>query len=448
MFNKVDLSVYPYTIAPPKKVVITIGDLHASPMLLLYFLKYYGVIDLHQSQYEEMFDVYQQIGSLQADPQDLFNSQPLSEQHLALYERFISLIQQIKVNPIELKIRFLGDELGDRGECDFFIIKILEKLHHHQVKFSILISNHGLAFMACLQYLHLNKHQALEEMMIDSQSMRSYVYLRKLIDAQWLSYEYLERFMEEIYYPHLELLDYGLSIDGDDINLYTHAGTNLLDLQKLAEDYGVIWQASTIYDLAATLDQIKSIFKTTKLREIVLTLREIYQIDDSDERFKVSQNKLVNKPFWSLIWNRQYSDISPYQANGDYFVHNVHGHDECCPKSYKYYVSLDSPLGKCFVPLDKTRLFTLNYSYYKTLCRQEFSLAEYHQKPQYTPPSLLSIMSMYALPSLNMKNCLLMGGFIYLFRNPLSTYLGLPFLQNIFNSLFISNKETPKLLKN
>jgi len=448
MFNKVDLSICPYTVLPPQKAVITIGDLHASPILLLYFLKHYGVIHLSQSQYEELFDVYEQIGAFQSVPEELFSNETLSEQLEVRYEQFFNLIRQIKVNPIEFKIRFLGDELGDRGECDFFVIKILEKLHLHQVQFSILISNHGFAFMSCLQFLFLNKHQLPEEMMIDSQSMRSYVYLRKLIDAQWLNYEYLERFMEEIYYPHLELLDYGLSIDGDDLNIYTHAGMNLLELKKLADDYGVTWQDSTVFDLAATLDQMKSVFKATKLQEIILILREIYQINDADERLQVTQKKLVNKPFWSIIWNRSYSDIGPYQRQGNFFVHNIHGHDESCPSSNKYYVSLDSPLGKCFLPEEETRLFTLNRWFYKTLCRQEFSLAEYHLKPKYTPPSLLSILSMYTMPSLNMKNCLLMSGLMYLFRNQLSKYFGIPFLQNIFDRISFNSKDFSKLLKN
>ncbi len=56
-----------------------------------------------------------------------------------------TLLSTITVTP-GANIRLIGDELADRGENDYYMLKLIEKLHQGGANLEILLSNHGLEF--------------------------------------------------------------------------------------------------------------------------------------------------------------------------------------------------------------------------------------------------------------------------------------------------------------
>src|SRR5581483_9960414 len=105
---------------------LTIGDLHANGLKLLYFLVRQNVLEISSTDYATIVRIY--LKSAHAlTKQDLVDSN--------------NIIANAKVNPVGT-IRLLGDELADRGENDYFVLKILEKLSKENISIEILLSNH------------------------------------------------------------------------------------------------------------------------------------------------------------------------------------------------------------------------------------------------------------------------------------------------------------------
>jgi hypothetical protein len=343
------------------------------------------------------------------------------------------LIDAIEVNNTPTTIRFLGDELADRGECDLFILKILQKLHSHHVKFKILVSNHGVAFLSSLQYLMINKTEPYSEMMLKPYIMPSLVCLRKLLWHDFIHISELISLVQEVYFPYLELLDYGISNNKEEIYIYTHAAMNQQQLEMLSTEFGIYWQDSSVSQLAYTLEKLKFKFKAEKLKALNDLFHQVAQSNDPQEKQLLTQEQLTKTVFWNhLIWGRSYSISRPFLLH-EYRVCNVHGHDsshvEPDPEN-PYYISLDSELGKNF---------SITNGENKVITRCEINHSEYQAKQK---PEFWSIFKPY-LPS--RYQSILLCGVGFIFQQKWHLTIIMPFMQRFYER-FLEN-HTKKLLK-
>jgi hypothetical protein len=427
MFEQVDLSVYPISNPSLKKVVITIGDLHANALLLIYHLIRHGILNLSKKDYENIYVLYQKIGELQKKDKESF-SQELREKYLLLLDK----IHQIRLHQTKVKIRFLGDELADRGECDLFILKIFEKLHVHGIDFIILASNHGVAFLSSMQFLYQNKLESYGEMMLKPYVMPSFICLRKLLYHQFISMNELRDIIEKIYYPHLELIDYGITLYSKNFYIYTHAAMNQEQLIALAQEFQVEWSDQNIVQLAQTIEALKYKFKYHYLSELNHLFYLRAENKDPIHINKIIEIQLLASVFWKdLIWGRQYSQERPF-LNFDYDVFNVHGHDNSFDSSNHYYVSLDNALGKYYLDIRGD---------YNVITRSEHQVKDYLANQKSLSPFLF--FKPY-LPFI--KQSLLLITFGFLCQNQNSSSFIIPFLQEFLEQFNFINHI--KLLKN
>lgn len=129
--KQANLKQYPREInSYPPGVEITIGDLHGNALKLLYFLIRNDVIKIDKEDYKLFVTIYQK------------NPNELTTKDLSFF--------QIIVNSAEIntqhKIRFLGDDLCDRGMNDYYTLVIYKKLDQANVPFEVILSNHGNFF--------------------------------------------------------------------------------------------------------------------------------------------------------------------------------------------------------------------------------------------------------------------------------------------------------------
>src|SRR3990170_6871307 len=119
----VTITKYPESISSnPNGSTVTFGDMHGNTMKLLWNLIQEGVIKIGSQEFDQMWKAYREND----------------------VETFISLIDRIDVVRPDLKVRLIGDVFADRGQNDYFTLKVLEKLHQGGVKPEIIYSNHDI----------------------------------------------------------------------------------------------------------------------------------------------------------------------------------------------------------------------------------------------------------------------------------------------------------------
>lgn len=116
----------------PETATITSGDLHANSIKFLYFLIRHGLVSLLKESYDTLVELYRK--PQETLTQDEFHQIPL-------------LIEQMKMLRPLVLVRLIGDETADRGQCDYYVLLILDKLHREHQPVEILASNHGLEFI-------------------------------------------------------------------------------------------------------------------------------------------------------------------------------------------------------------------------------------------------------------------------------------------------------------
>lgn len=341
----VDIDEYPDRI--PSDAVdfevteLTIGDLHGNALKLLHFLLIHDIIDISQENYYLFRDIYRK------EAQAGWMSTELDEHDL---EQFAKVLDSIKVKNTSILIRLIGDEFADRGANDYFVLKLLEKLHQGKVPFEILLSNHSLDFIAAYEAKKRNVDPNSCRI-INFQQSCSLSRLDALVQKYPIIQEGIDRMITQIYQPHLKVISYSLQDTKDDIQphltIFSHAAIGLRAIELLAEKFKQPYHDNNAVALATTIDQINVYF-----------FREYVQ---KNSVFKSYQSKYI-MPFYEkksepsctienvlefTLWSRAYEDgmiDRPAQNNG-YSIHWAHGHDfEVEPPENVY--SLDSNVGK------------------------------------------------------------------------------------------------------
>lgn len=268
---------------------ITIGDLHANAKKLLYVLKAHQFFDISDQEYIKFCRIYNK-------PIDLFTRQDVVDLN--------TIIDNMPVNPNALNalLRIMGDEFADRGKCDYFVLKIIEKLVKCKVKIKILISNHGICFLKKMEH-----GAGSFDFNMSIEFTVSAHNLQRMFDVG-LIVEDLDEIYLNSYLPYLKIIDY----DGV---MYTHAPSGRYFIWQLVEDINhyfekkvVMYQDKTPEDLAGTIDGIN---------KILIDLAKKFKLSDFCNR---SKHKALDK----IIWNRKYEeDILGRDQNDSY----VNGHD-------------------------------------------------------------------------------------------------------------------------
>lgn len=284
-------------------------------------------------------------------------------------DQFEDLINAILFMP-GMSYVLLGDVVADRGQCDYFMFRLITKIKTDTAKFSlgtvgIPISNHDQEFLdiyyAGLENRYSNeqypnsyyipyitrltgkqgapKSQALQQAFKTGKSEQdnSLQALGYLLNEKIISMEELTPLINN-YIDCLKLIEYKLSDDKQSIALINNAPFPVCDYIWIAEDLGISnFKASTAEKLANSLDIMNAHY-----RELVKT---------KDQRvFNLSKDS----PLYALIWNR-WDKMSSAMRNKftqyyyDYRTYYIHGHDgpDCVPLEKRgYIVSLDSRLGR------------------------------------------------------------------------------------------------------
>lgn len=258
-------------------------------------------------------------------------------------DQFNQFMIKLEVNDIKTVLRLIGDEVADRGNCDYFTLRILDFLYQNQVPMNIVFSNHGYEFIYAYEKLMVGQPFKPKGNIGDIQT-KSIWGIQLLLEQGVISQDELIRIIDRTYKPTLKLIDYSLS--GDGITLYSHAPIRFDSIRLVAKHLGVTYDDSTQEALAATIDQINNHFQVFIKSNKLHLLFENNEIKDLTN---MSEEERVKWPLTYLIWNRwneskETEDARPAKHNG-YNLTYVHGHDPFqSPLPHIY--NLDTLCGK------------------------------------------------------------------------------------------------------
>ncbi|WP_165481088.1 Dot/Icm T4SS effector Wip [Legionella impletisoli] len=319
----VDIHHYPEPEKNDEISEITVGDLHGNALNLLHYLLSHSLCELSKENYERIVALYNL-------PESELTSEPIAE--------FNHLIADLKVLDHQTLVRLLGDELGDRGKNDYFVLKILEILHKNGLKFEILLSNHGMAFIDA--YESFSHSGRLDSNLIVDYQRTSLRNLDSLIQQGIVSYDEVYGIINRHYKPKLKLLAYSLNKDGKEITIYSHAKIDLKVIAALADLFEVVYRDDTHQELALTIQQINLNFAEAVQEEEVHFITSIRD-------FPWVYSKLSSNPVEFILWNRDHQVLSRPSSHPtySYCLKFIHGHDPI-EESNEHLITLDNMLGK------------------------------------------------------------------------------------------------------
>lgn len=304
-------------------VHITIGDLHGNALKLLYFLTRHGFITISKDDYEAFRDIYLKDELAQDD-----------------IDQFRDLLTRIQVNDNArgALVRLIGDVVADRGQNDYFTLKLLEKLDQGNVLTEILSSNHDIEALPLYDEkfkIQNEKSYPYETTLTDVRNKQdeSLQNLGKLIRDGILTQEEVTELFRKHHLSHLRLLSYEIDTTGEKpkIALYSHAPIPFSIIKELAKELDIECNDESVYELAETIDAIN-------LAAQHFTATELYKQAEPTHHdlFSGTAWHPSTRPIEFLTWKRGYKYI-PEGANRDelldyptehngYQIHYAHGH--------------------------------------------------------------------------------------------------------------------------
>jgi hypothetical protein len=294
-----NLRKYPEKIYDNSNTHVTIGDLHANAIKLIYILTEEGCLEISPEDYEKLYKIY------------ITNVKNLTKEELLEFKKIIS---EAKINK-EKRFVLIGDELADRGQNDVFILFILQKIYQEGLPVSILLSNHSAEFIndydneTFTGFNTLGKGQAL-----------SLENLLQLINEGIIKEEEIRNIVENAYIPMVKAIDCSLNEQGE-LVIFSHAPIGLETIEALAIKLGIDYLDDSIDSLVNTINeinhQINIEFKEGRLSEMI---NEEQRMSNSVEPIPCSS------PIQRLIWNRALGDELVVEPAGKFKVKFVHGH--------------------------------------------------------------------------------------------------------------------------
>lgn len=303
---------------------ITSGDLHANAVRLLYFLVRHGVCQIETADYDMLTMIYQ-----------------LPDTDAASLQSFKDIISRLQVVNRETLVRLIGDEVADRGQNDYFILKILEKLCQEGARVEILLSNHGVEFVEACERFKERQNQLQPTTLIwkHNQSFRN---LATLVRNQLVLADEVLSLYEKIYKPMLKLLSYNIDEDPHGITIYTHAGVGLETIRRLAQKFMVTFADDSPEALATTIEAINQKFQEAVNNN---TVHLLYNHFELAKGYYGEMQAQEDNAIEYLIWNRNYSALERPALYKGYALSFVHGHDDGEPTAENIF-NLESMVGK------------------------------------------------------------------------------------------------------
>jgi hypothetical protein len=316
----VDLNHYPEKInhfGPDTE--ITIGDLHGNALKLLNFLIHQEVISMPAKDYQNFVEIYH-------TPPDNLTSKDIAIFH--------AIINAMSINPAH-PVRFLGDDLCDRGMNDYFTLHLFKKLDLANVNFEVVLSNHNNFFLSAYERPEKSfsynpygegNHESL---------VRSMLNLGKLIDRGLVDKQDILEIIQTNYLKHLVFPGMTVNKNKQEITLYTHAPVDLQILSNLAKDLNIDYQDSDLNHLVQTYSSINR-----QIQSWIMQNQFSTNYKRLNERHKTENTP---SPIQQVLWNRNYTILERvHKPEGKAFsINYVHGHD-----SQSNVVDLDNKFGK------------------------------------------------------------------------------------------------------
>ncbi|MBS0286164.1 MAG: metallophosphoesterase [Proteobacteria bacterium] len=301
------------------KYQVTIGDMHANAAKLLFACCKHGFIDITQDDYNQFIKLY--------------HKETLTAEDI---KSFKEIIARIKVFPEakESLLRLIGDLLTDRGQNDYFILKLLEVLVDNGVPVEILISNHDAEFIRCLE-----QGLGFDKIILEKSQGKSAVKLQELIQKGLVTREEIISLYNKCIKPNLKALSYSFNDNQDKLTIYSHGPIGLKNIEYMAKRLGVPYLGDEPILIAKTIDAINEKFSEYVSQNKLSELLDVHHVpqDAINGRQPIDPEKF---PFAHLIWNRKTDDlVRPHHI---YFVHGHHMESD----SYRNVFNLDNILGK------------------------------------------------------------------------------------------------------
>jgi hypothetical protein len=324
--EKVNIDIIPAAQGDKNITDISIGDLHANAIKFLYFLVRHGIYSLSQDNYARLVAIYKT---------------PIHKLTKKLLDEFSTLVMDMKLTHHQILIRLMGDELSDRGSNDYFMLSMLQKLHHDKVNLEILLSNHGADFIeACERYEERGKKLQITRLINHAPSLKA---LSNLLEKKKVVTEQqVFDIVENCYKPKLKIIGYSLDQKNLAITIFSHAGIGLESIQLLARKFHIEYKDNSSLQLANTIDQINQKFSEFIAKNKVHTL---YNADEMIKGYTESIVLKENNALEFTLWNRQYNSLSRPLKYKNYSLSFSHGHDSK-EKTHKNIYNLDSNVGK------------------------------------------------------------------------------------------------------
>lgn len=337
---------------------LTLGDLHANALLLFRTLIKYGIFEVSPEDFSNYARIYMQYAKDRNSHSSSFFS--LSDKAFMKenLETLIQITQRARSSSSGQGrlVRLLGDELADRGVCDYLILIIIERMANENIPYEIIISNHALEFLRAFQeYFKVDNPGGLLEATKNNKYLassypaqyRSLDTLLQLIDKGYLEKSSFTSLVTRYYLPRLKLASYALKPAESTIRIFTHAPIDLSLLRTLANKFDTPYEDRTIQDLAKLIDSINDIFKAQiedgvkitslfppQTVELVNNTRNITSVRYLKEN--------INCAFAWLTWNRRISGILSALTGGDYKILFVHGHHHSASQKTQTEVQVDN----------------------------------------------------------------------------------------------------------
>lgn len=298
---------------------VTAGDLHANSAKLFFIGCKHGYFESNAEDYKQFVELYKKESLTKED-----------------IDAFKAIISRIKVNPDAKAalLRLIGDILADRGQNDYFTLKLLELLVDNGIPLEILISNHDAEFIRCLESgLPFNK------IGLENSQGKSCAQMQALIEKGLITREEVIALYRKVVAPNLKALSYSFNDKQDKLTIYSHAPIGLKNIEYMAKKVGVPYLGDSPVLIAKTIDAINQQFAQYVAQGRVTELLDVHNVphDAINGKIPIDPEKF---PFAHLIWNRMTSLLD--RPSHIYFVH---GHDMTEAVS-KNIFNLDNLLGK------------------------------------------------------------------------------------------------------
>lgn len=328
---------------------IALGDLHANTMKLINQLVQLGILELSAAQYGALNELFQIADS---DDSHLTRDQ---------FQKFFDILNGAVWNRNHA-IRLIGDIVGDRRGNDLLTLLTLEAMKNHGIDYDILFSNHDYEFIVTLESDDIQKNSGCFH---DNSKLKdSLERLQQSIKRHDVDEPHVRKLYEEVYKPHLKLLEY----DGD--VFYLHAPVTFKQVQNIARKFDVRldWDMSRAEKIEAAREVNRRFQEhwviPNKITENCQRVQTPGHVISSGhlamttffENIDIEESEKEQFPIATAIWQRRLD--TSFKNPPEY--QQVHGHTggfdvilkDGSPSELlgQHYVRIDSDVGKIAPP--------------------------------------------------------------------------------------------------